>query len=112
VNVLAFITADDLARALGMTAPTTDVTSSAAAANQWLTGYLTVEDPADSHLQYDYLKRAALMVGVDMYAAPKAAGGQSVDAELAPSPYLMGSALMRRIAGMVAPRRATAGLVG
>lgn len=109
---LVFITADQLATALGLPGPDAagTVQESADAANEWLTAYLTPEDPTDSHLDYAYLTRAALMVGVDMYAAPKASGGQSMDAEFSPSPYLMGSALGRRVAGLTAPRRPVSGM--
>jgi hypothetical protein len=111
---LEYVTADQLAATLGLPTPTTDpdVTQSAAAANEWLDGYLTPADPLDPHTDYEYCNRAALLVAVDMYSAPKAAGGQSMAVDFTPSPYTMGSAMMRRISGMVAPRRDTRGLAG
>lgn len=105
------VTADELAAALGFPVPNTnaDVTASAAAANGWIHHFLTTT--AD-HSTHEWCKRAALQVAVSMFQAPKAAGGQPVNADFTPAPYELGASMVRRVAGLVGPCRAVQGMVG
>lgn len=105
------VTADELAATLGMPVPTTnaDVASVAAAADTFLTPYLT---PGVDHTTHDADRRAALEIAVNMYQSAKSAGGQPVSVDFTPAPYQMGASLMRRVSGIIAPCRDVAGMVG
>lgn len=108
---MPLVTADDVARVLGMPTPTAnpDVATAATGADEWLTAFLT---PDIDHTAHAACRSAALEVAVNMYQAARTAGGQPVNADFTPAPYQMGASLLRRVSGMVAPCRDVAGMVG
>jgi hypothetical protein len=113
---MALVTAAELATALGMPAATDPrLTEAADAADTWLIQYLRATDadgnPID-HDQHSYDRQAALTVAVEIWQSATAAGGQSVAADFSPAPYQTGAPLLRRVSGLIAPCRATQGMVG
>ena len=110
------VTADELAAALGKPVPCSEqaVIDCADAASTWLVQYLVVVAADGStldHSTHTYCRRGALTVAVDMWQAGKAAGGQSLAADFTPGPTL-GSALLRRVSGVIGPCRDVGGLIG
>ena len=110
----ALVTADELARALGMPTPSTNpaVSACAEAADAWIRHYLTAEDATDPHDAHAWDRQGALEVAVNLWQSAKSAGSQPVSADFTPAPYTLGPSLIRRVSGVIAPCRDVTGMVG
>lgn len=107
----ALVTADDLASALHMSVDSDpEGFAQVAAAADGIVAGLLVGD-AD-HSRHPADREAALQVGVEMYQARNAAGGQGMSVEFAPSVYRLSVWLTRRVASLTAPCASMRGWIG
>jgi hypothetical protein len=109
---MSLLTGQELADALDLdyAAPYEDALDQVAAAADDIVGTLittaalTAEPPA--------VKEAALAVGVEIFQARTAAGGQAVATDFSPGPYRLSVWLTRRVMGVIAPYLDMKGVVG
>lgn len=101
----AIVTGDDVARALGLPAPTSAMDSAALTADALIRPYLTTAafphgDPGPAALP---VHEAALVIAIDVLQNRTAAGGQSVGIDGNVGPYRMGRSLLDRVSGLLGP---------
>ena len=109
---MALLTGQELADALDLDYddPYEDALDQVAAAADDIVGTLitaaalTAEPPA--------VKEAALAVGVEIFQARTAAGGQAVATDFSPGPYRLSVWLTRRVQSLLGPYLNVGGMVG
>lgn len=109
---MALLTGQDLADALDLDydTPLDDVLDQVSAAAEDIVGSLitaaalAAEPPA--------VKEATLAVGVEMFQARTAAGGEAVSVDFTPGPYRLSVWLTRRVMSLLAPYLRVGGMVG
>ena len=106
---MELVTAEELARAIGLPSTDAAVMLSASASNELLTIYLT---PDVDHTLHPKDKLAALTVAVDIFQARTASGGQVVGLEFQPTPFRMGASLLNTVSGLLGPCLDQAGEYG
>lgn len=94
------VTADDLARVIGLPASDPGIVSSAAAANEVIADYLTPDVDHEAHAS-DH--EAALAVAVTVFQNRTASGGQAVGLDYTPTPFRIGPALLTTVSGLLGP---------
>ena len=109
---MALVTGQDLADALDLDydAPIDDVLDQIAEAADDIVGSLITAaaysgEPAAC-------KEAALSVGVEIFQARTAAGGQAVATDFSPGPYRLSLWLTKRVMALLAPYLKIGGMVG
>jgi hypothetical protein len=109
---MALVTGQELADALDLdyTAPMDDVLDQVAEAAQDIVGSL-ITDAAEL-AEPAACKEAALSVGVEIFQARTAAGGQAVATDFSPGPYRLSLWLTKRIQALIAPYAKVGGMVG
>lgn len=100
MDTVELVTAEEVAKAIGLPATDSAVMLSATAANELLTTYLT---PDVDHSKHAKDKLAALTVAVDIFQARTASGGQVVGLEFQPTPFRMGASLLNTVSGLLGP---------
>ena len=110
---MALVTGEELAAALFLDyedEATADVLDQVAEAADDIVGSLLTtgayeEEPAAC-------KEAALSVGVEIYQARTAAGGQAVAVDFTPGPYRLSVWVTRRVMSLIGPYMNVGGMVG
>ena len=107
---MSLVTAADLAQILGIPADTDGLAQVAGAADATVRGMLTVDEYHDDHAPD---REAALAVGVQIWQARQAPGGQMMNTDLGyyASPHLLGSGLYLRVKGLLVGCMPTGGVV-
>jgi hypothetical protein len=107
---MALIDGQDLAAVLGLTYADDDdaFDQVASAADAVVTGLLTPRD----HTGHPQCVEAALAVGVEIWQARTAAGGQPVALDFTPSTYRLSSYLTKRVSALVSGCTDVRGMVG
>ena len=67
---------------------------------------------ADAYATTPAIREAAMMLAVDVWQARQTNNAGGVSPDFSPSPYRMGSSLLTRISGLLAPYRNPRGMVG
>lgn len=109
---MALITGQELADALDLdyVAPIDDVLDQIAAASTALVGSLITATALAA--EPAACKEAAVSVGVEIFQARTAAGGQAVATDFSPGPYRLSAWLINRIKALIAPYAKVGGMVG
>ena len=109
---MALVTGQDLADALDLDydAPMDDVLDQIAEAATDLVGSL-ITDAAEL-IEPASCKEAALSVGVEIFQARTAAGGQAVATDFSPGPYRLSLWLTKRVHALIAPYMKIGGMIG
>jgi len=94
------VTADDLSRVIGLPATDPGIVSSAAAANEVISDYLT---PLVDHEKHSSDREAALAIAVTVFQNRTASGGQAVGLDYTPTPFRIGPALLSTVVGLLGP---------
>jgi hypothetical protein len=97
---MILVTADDLARVIGLPATEPGIVSSAAAANEVILDYLT---PDVDHSAHSSDREAALSIAVTVFQNRTASGGSTVGLDYTPTPFRIGPALLTTVAGLLGP---------
>lgn len=107
---MALIDGQDLADVLGLTYADDSAAFDqvASTADAVVTGLLTPRD----HTGHPACVEAALAVGVEVWQARTAAGGQPVALDFTPSTYRLSSYLTKRVSALVASCVDVGGMVG
>ena len=106
---MALVTGGDLADALDLDYPDAVLDQVAEAADDIVGALLTTAAYA---VEPAPCKEAALAVGVELYQARTAAGGQAVATDFSPGPYRLSVWLTRRVHALIMPYANVGGLVG
>ena len=106
---MALVTGGDLADALDLDYPDAVLDQVAEAADDIVGALLTT---AAYDVEPAPCKEAALAVGVELYQARTAAGGQAVATDFSPGPYRLSVWLTRRVHALIMPYANVGGLVG
>lgn len=109
---MALVTGSELADALDLdyVAPIDDVLDQLAEAADDIIGALIT--PAAKLAEPAACKEAALSVGVEIFQARTAAGGQPVATDFTAGPYRLSLWVTKRVMGLLAPYLNMAGVVG
>lgn len=109
---MALLTGQELADALDLDydAPMDDVLDQIAEAATDLVGSL-ITDAAEL-AEPSACKEAALSVGVELFQARTAAGGQAVATDFSPGPYRLSLWLTKRVQALLAPYLKVGGMIG
>lgn len=109
---MALVTGEDLAGALDIeyAEPDEAVLDQVAAAADDIVGSLIT--PAALLAEPPACKEAALAVGVEIFQARTASGGQAVSVDFTPGPYRLSVWLTRRVMSLLAPYLNVGGMVG
>lgn len=109
---MALITGQELADALDLdfVAPMDDVLDQVAEAADDIVGSLIT--PEAKTAEPAALREAALSVGVEMFQARTAAGGQAVATDFSPGPYRLSVWMTKRVQSLLAPYLRVKGMVG
>jgi hypothetical protein len=109
---VALVTGQDLADALDLDydAPIDDVLDQIAEAADDIVGSLITT--AAYTAEHAACKEAALSVGVEIFQARTAAGGQAVATDFTPGPYRLSLWLTKRVMALLAPYLKIGGMVG
>lgn len=99
----AIVTGADVAAALGRPASTDQLDDVAAVADAVLRPYLEVPTAGEVEAWPAPVREAGVVVAIDVLQNRTAAGGQSVGIDGTPGPYRMGSGLLQRVSGLIAP---------
>lgn len=97
---MILVTPEELSRVIGLSPTDPGIVSSAAAANEVISDYLTPDLPHDQH-QSD--REAALSVAVTIFQNRTASGGQAVGLDYTPTPFRIGPALLSTVTGLLGP---------
>lgn len=105
------LTGEELADALELTYVGDEQTFDqvAAAADDIIAALLT---PAAYELEPPACKEATLAVGIELFQARTAAGGQAVATDFSPGPYRLSVWLTKRVHALLAPYMNVAGMLG
>ena len=106
---MALVTGGDLADALDLDYHDAVLDQVAEAADDIVGALLTT---AAYDIEPAPCKEAALAVGVELYQARTAAGGQAVATDFSPGPYRLSVWLTRRVHALIMPYANVGGLVG
>ena len=109
---MALVTGQQLADALQLDydAPLDDVLDQVAEAADDIVGALITTGAYE--VEPAPVKEAALAVGVEIFQARTAAGGQPVAADFSPGPYRLSVWLTRRVMSLLGPYMDPGGMVG
>ena len=109
---MALVTGEQLADALQLEyeAPLDDVLDQVAEAADDIVGSLLTT--AAYSAEPAACKEAALSVGVEIFQARTAAGGQALSVDFQPGPYRLSTWLTRRVMSLIGPYMNPAGMVG
>lgn len=109
---MALVTGQELADALDLDydAPMDDVLDQIAEAANDLVGSL-ITDAAEI-AEPASCKEAALSVGVEIFQARTAAGGQAVATDFSPGPYRLSVWITKRVQSLLAPYLKIGGMIG
>jgi hypothetical protein len=109
---VALLTGQELADALDLDydAPLDDVLDQIAQAADDIVGSLITA--AAKTVEPAACKEAAISVGVEMFQARTAAGGQAVATDFSPGPYRLSLWLTKRVQALLAPYLKVGGMIG
>lgn len=109
---MALLTGQELADALDLdySTPLDDVLDQVAEAADDIVGSLITA--AAKTAEPAPLREAALSVGVEMFQARTAAGGQAVATDFTPGPYRLSVWMTKRVQALLAPYLRVEGMVG
>lgn len=109
---MALLTGQELADALDLdyVAPIDDTLDQIASASSALVGSLITSTALTA--EPAACKEAALSVGVEIFQARTAAGGQAVATDFSPGPYRLSAWIINRIKALIAPYAKVGGMVG
>jgi len=109
---VALVTGQELADALDLNYvdPIDDVLDQVAEAADDIVGSLITDAAAE--VEPAACKEAALSVGVEIFQARTAAGGQAVATDFTPGPYRLSLWLTKRVMALLAPYLKIGGMVG
>jgi hypothetical protein len=109
---MALVTGQELADALDLDydAPIDDVLDQIAEAADDIVGSLITAEANTN--EPAACKEAALSVGVEIFQARTAAGGQAVATDFSPGPYRLSLWLTKRVMALLAPYLKIGGMVG
>lgn len=97
---MILVTPEELSRVIGLSATDPGIVSSAAAANEVISDYLT--DGPD-HEMHQSDREAALSIAVTIFQNRTASGGQAVGMDYTPTPFRIGPALLTTVTGLLGP---------
>lgn len=97
---MILVTAEDLSRVIGLSPTDVGIVSSAAAANEVISDYLT---PDIDHTKHASDKEAALSIAVTIFQNRTASGGSAVGLDYTPTPFRIGPALLTTVSGLLGP---------
>lgn len=109
---MALLTGQELADALDLdyVAPIDDVLDQVAEAADDIVGSLITTEAKTA--EPAAAKEAAVAVGVEIFQARTAAGGQAVATDFTPGPYRLSVWLTRRVMSLLAPYLRIGGMIG
>jgi hypothetical protein len=109
---MALVTGEQLADALQLEyeAPLNDVLDQVAEAADDIVGSLLTTGAYET--EPAACKEAALSVGVEIFQARTAAGGQALSVDFQPGPYRLSTWVTRRVMSLIGPYMNPAGMVG
>jgi hypothetical protein len=94
------VTAEELAKVIGLPSTDVGILSSAAAASEVIAQYLTTGVDHETHKSD---REAALSIAVTIFQNRSASGGQAVGLDYAPMPFRIGPALLNTVSGLLGP---------